>query len=220
MAHPQIDDWLSNSESNFSRGKYLLDTFGRGYKLPFPASVLEAKSSYSAKKLRSALVAVSASITTTTPAQLPKPSADLPKHVRGKTAGYPPHLIAYDRSLSVYWSELNTLANKKHDLEEGDELRDLALEVVRSYKALRHKWAQLDYFAAYGQVMLGTEPEREQSTDIVDQLCEWLRDLPALIDYSRRYQKSKEPAKRAEALRRKMKMAEIAAFLKSRENAN
>jgi len=219
MAHPQITAWLGAYESSFEKGKYLLDTFGRGYKLPFPESILATKSSYSIKKLRVALTAINEK-GGDEPEITHKPADDLPRHVHGKTAGYPPHLLAYDRNLGVEFSEMNSLANKKHDLDEGDELKALALQVVRAWKTHRRHWAELDYFAAYGQVMPGTEPESEQSTDLVDQLCQWLSVYPALIDYSRRYQKSKDPAKREEAARRKKKIAEIAAFLKSREHAD
>jgi hypothetical protein len=219
MAHTEITKWLESHEPNFKQGLYLLDTFGRGYKLPFPAAILKNRSSYSAKKLYNALSAVNATIATTRTAEL-KPSKFLPKHTRGKTNGYPAHLIEIDRSLAVEWSELNTLANKKHELPEGPELEKVALEVVGRYRELRDKWKQLDYFAAYGMVMPGTQPSENPEGDVESTLCEWLRIQPSYIDYTRRYRKSTDPAKRKEAERRQNKLDEIADYLNTRAHAN
>lgn len=215
MAHTQITKWLESPSPDFNQGKYLLDTFGRGYKLPFPAAILNNKSSYSAQKLYNALAEVNKTIKSDN-WEGAKPAKQLPRHVSGKTQGYPPHLIEIDRSLGVEWSELNTLANKKHDLPEGPELEKLALQVVTKYRALRQKWKQLDYFAAYGMVMPGTGPQERKEDDLIGTLCEWLKIQPSYIDYTRRYGKSKDPAKRKEAQRRQKKLDEIGEFIKER----
>jgi hypothetical protein len=214
MPHKEITSWLNSAHPNFKRGVYLLKSFSNGSPGISPA-ILKSDTSFSRKKLIKALQAINE--------QMPEnPSMKVEKteirHKYGHTDGYPDHLKELERQIPILNSELNGLANQKHSMPEGDELRDLALDIVAKYKQIRSIWEQLDHFAKFGTELPGSAPENDQM-DLIDVLVKWLEIQPALIDYSRRHKNSKDPMKKKEAQSRQAQLDEIQAFIKTHQNA-
>lgn len=207
MLYDDIERWLADPHATFTTGKYLLSSYGD---TSVPASILAHENSYSWRKMREAMEALrdrckampSGKIATTER-----------QHILGQVKGYPPHLVEMDRMIPIYFSELNQLANRKFDYPEGDDLRELALEVVRRERHLSTMWNELHYFAATGMVMPGSVTDTLDKEDTIARLVDWLERQPTLIDYVRKYRNSKDASKKAEASTRQQEIDEIKAFI-------
>lgn len=212
MINPDIERWLADPHATFSTGKYLLQTFAPD---SVSAALLASENTYSWRKLREALETALASTPTT---QTNTRAAS--RHHHGKTDGYPPELVEMDRMQPIKYSELRSLANRTFDMPEGDELRDLAIKIVKLDKEIAHNWLQLDYFAQTGTIMPGTVTASMDKADVIDKLVDWLDRYTSLIDYVRKYRNSKDAPKKAEAARRQEELNEIAGFIQNYKNAH
>lgn len=82
-----------------------------------------------------------------------------------------------------------------------EALYDLARGIMITEANLQDAYERMDYYAAHGKYLPGTEPFEALSE--VDQLKHYLQIQPRLISYLRKYGGSSDPKKQAEAAKRR-----------------
>lgn len=131
------------------------------------------------------------------------------KHKLGQVDGYPKQLVELDRQVYFQYKKIQELRGFLYALEEGPELKEIALTILRLNKDKNDNWRELHHYARTGEFYPGTEPETGKQ--YFARLMRGLKNNPSYISKNK---DSTDPETMAEIERRKAELEEARIIMK------
>lgn len=207
----QIENWL-NSKRDIEAGRTLLSQFAASYAVNAATlSIIQQYTNSGTQRLIAAeLTEIKQRILTA--------SRPAPKNLRRvwKDLDYErltPNLKKLYVQTKAWYQEMDMDRGKSRATPEGDDLRDLMLNVVDLRKKISAAMEKLFYFDKYGVELDPTMAERNVDEQ-VEKLTSWLRALKANPPYISKNKKSTDDRIKSEVRKRQAELKAINEYLR------
>lgn len=207
----RIDNWL-NSRRDLEAGRELLRSLSHSHQVnPVIMDMVTRYSNSGTEEiLAKELLRIRSSVTQSSrPA--PKPKSARFRDMKEQIDLTPTLQKLYDKT-KVWYREKDALRYQSRSLGDGNELRDVNLQIIAFAKKIRRAYDRLDHFAAFGEDP-GDHFDDLPRDSQIEQLTSWLRALKSHPPYISKNKKSEDPKIIEEVKRRQKELKAINEYL-------